>query len=79
MLLYTERHEVQGRAGTPGRAFQFGQVHFKPNRGRTYRPTDQIGIVFFVYGFGLGDEGLPILTSDYVFYKDGKKLRQLLD
>jgi hypothetical protein len=50
VLLYTEKREVEGRAGITGRAFQFGQVHFKPNRGRTYRPTDQLGAVFFSSG-----------------------------
>ncbi|MEE9264639.1 MAG: GWxTD domain-containing protein, partial [Vicinamibacteria bacterium] len=63
VLTYGEKHRVQEPPGTPGHAFQFGQVQFRPMRGRTYETTDNIGIVFFVYGFGSNDQGQPSLTG----------------
>jgi tetratricopeptide (TPR) repeat protein len=73
VLLYRESRRVGKPAGTLGHAFQFGQVKFTPAGGRAYRPKDNLGILFFVYGYGVGDDGQAKLTSDYTLYLDGEK------
>ena len=77
VLLYTESSEVDEQPGMPGRSFQFGLVHFTPARGNKFTPADTIGILFFVYGFGLDLQDQPDLTSDYVLFKDEEKLNEV--
>ena len=78
LVVYSEGRKVEDVPGTPGHAFQFGQVHFVQMPGDivTYSTSDHIGIVFFVYGFGLDEGGEPNLTGQYVFFKDGKRRGQ---
>lgn len=78
VLLYTESRQVDEPPGRPGHSFQFGQVRFTPARGTTYRPTDTMGILFFVYGFGLNLNGQPDLTCDYTLLKDEEKFTDVL-
>ncbi len=42
----------------------------------TYSPSDNIGIFYFVYGFGVEEGGEPNLTAQYIFFKDGKRRGQ---
>ena len=79
VLLYREKRQVQNPPWTPGHAFQFGQVQFTPSGGKAYKPTDDLGILFFVYGFGLDEQGQPKLSTDYIFFRDGKQQSQIAD
>ena len=78
LVVYSEGQKSEDVAGTPGHAFQFGQVHFVQMPGDivTYSPSDFVGIFFFVYGAGLDEGGEPNLTAQYVFFKDGKRRGQ---
>lgn len=77
VLLYNERRQVEDPPGTLGHAFQFGQTQLTPSQGNTFRPTDDLGVLFFIYGYGLDEQGQPNLTSDYVLFKGGEKQRQI--
>jgi hypothetical protein len=79
VLVYSEARQVPDIPGTPGHAFQFGSTHLPPVTGDvfTFKTTDNLGIFYFVYGYGLDqDTGQPNLTEQYVFFKDGKRLTQ---
>lgn len=78
VLLYTEKNIVDQASVALGRAFQFGDAHFAPIGQRPLRPSDSLGVFFFVYGYGLDDGGRPHLTADYVLLKDGKP-REVVD
>jgi GWxTD domain-containing protein len=77
VLLFTESRRVEEPPGTFGHAFQFGQVKFTPAGSRAFRPTDDLGILFFLYGFSLDDGGEAHLTGDYVLYRDGEEQARL--
>ena len=77
-LLYREGRRVEEPAGTPGHAFQFGQVQFVPKT--VYKKTDTLGLISFVYGFGVDEQsGKPNLTSQYIFFREGRKRGQTKD
>ena len=79
VLVYSEGHQVSDTPGTPGHAFQFGDMRLVPIPGDTftYKTSDTLGIFYFVYGYGLDPEtGQPSLTEQYIFFKDGKRLTQ---
>ena len=64
-------------AGTPGHAFQFGAVKFNP--ATHFTKEQSIGLFFFVYGLGVGPDGQPKITGQYVFFRDGQKKGQTGD
>ncbi len=72
VLLYTDKSISDEAPGALGRAFQFGNAHFDPIGRRPLRPTDNLGVFFFVYGFGLDDGGQSHLTADYAILEEGK-------
>jgi len=78
LVVYSEGRKVDDVPGTPGHAFQFGQVQFVQMPGDivTYSTSDFVGIFFFVYGVALDEGGEPNLTAQYVFFKDGKRRGQ---
>ena len=77
-LLYGEGRRVEEPAGTPGHAFQFGQVQFVPRT--VYKKTDTLGLLSFVYGFGVDEQsGKPNLTAQYIFFREGKRRGQTKD
>ncbi len=77
VLLFADSRRVEEPPGTSGHAFQFGQVKFTPRGARPFRPKDDLGILFFLYGFGVDAEGQAHLTSDYTLYRDGEKAVQI--
>jgi tetratricopeptide (TPR) repeat protein len=72
VLLYTDKSISDEAPAALGRAFQFGNAHFEPIGRRPLRPTDNLGVFFFVYGFDLDDGGEPHLTADYILIGDGE-------
>ena len=78
LVVYSEGRKVEDLPGTPGHAFQFGPIQFvqMPGDMVTYSTSDNIGIFYFVYGFGVEEGGEPDLTAQYVFFKDGKRRGQ---
>ena len=79
VIVYSEARQVADVAGTPGHAFQFGDMHLAPILGDvlTFNTSESLGIFYFVYGYGLDPEtGQPSLTEQYIFFRDGKRLTQ---
>jgi GWxTD domain-containing protein len=79
VLVYSAGKQVTDSPGTPGHAFQFGQVHFTPKREMTYKKADTFSAFFFVYGFSMDEAGKPNVTGQYIFYKDGARRGQTKD
>ena len=77
VLLFSDSRRVEEPPGTRGHAFQFGQVKFTPRGAKPFRPKDDLGILFFLYGFGVDGKGQANLTSDYTLYRDGEKAVQI--
>jgi hypothetical protein len=77
VVVYNEGKEVSEPAGTPGHAFQFGAVKFNP--ATHFTKEQAIGLFFFVYGLGVGPDGQPKITGQYVFFRDGEKKGQTGD
>ncbi len=77
VVVYNEGKEVSEPAGTPGHAFQFGAVKFNP--ATNFTKEQAIGLFFFVYGLGVGPDGQPKITGQYVFFRDGEKKGQTGD
>ena len=71
VVVYNEGKQTREPAGTPGHAFQFGTVKFRP--ARTFTQKDTLGFFFFVYGLGFDAGAKPNVTGQYIFYKDGKR------
>ena len=75
VLVYNEGREVSDPPGTPGHAFQFGPVKFSPTR--RFQKTESLGLMFFVYGFGVDSaSGQPNITRQYTLFKDGQRRGQ---
>lgn len=74
VVVYNEGKEVSEQAGTPGQAFQFGKVKFRP--ARTFNKQSAIGLFFFVYGPGVDDSGKSNITGQYSFYRGSQKKGQ---
>jgi GWxTD domain-containing protein len=77
VVVYNEGKEVSEPAGTPGHAYQFGAVKFNP--ATHFTKEQSIGLFFFVYGLGVGADGQPKITGQYVFFRDGEKKGQTGD
>lgn len=77
VVVYDEAKEVSDTAGTPGHAFQFGPVKFRP--AETFGKDDVIGFFFFVYGLGTDENDKPNITGQYIFFKDGERKGQTKD
>jgi GWxTD domain-containing protein len=72
VLLYKEKRFTAEGEGTPGQAFRFGDTHFEPVGRRPLAPDDNLGVFFFVYGYGLNSDGQPHLTAETIFFMDGE-------
>jgi GWxTD domain-containing protein len=77
VLLYRKKTVSEESELAPGRAFQFGNAHFEPVGGRAVKPMAGLGLFFFVYGYGLDDEGRPRLSADCVFSRDGEPVERI--
>ncbi|HXV62520.1 MAG TPA: GWxTD domain-containing protein [Vicinamibacteria bacterium] len=73
IVLYDGAEKSDARAGTPGRAFQFGSVHLSPKGQRPFRSADSLGLFYYVY---FPTDRTPELTTRYVFYLDGQERAQ---
>jgi len=76
VVVYAAGKQVTESPGTPGHAFQFGQVHFTPKREMTFKKSDTFSAFFFAYGYSMDEGGKPNVTCQYVFYKDGARRGQ---
>jgi GWxTD domain-containing protein len=70
VVVYSEGRTVREPAGTPGHAFQFGSVKFRPSR--TFTRKDTLGFFYFVYGLGFDAGGKPNVTGQCIFYRNGE-------
>jgi tetratricopeptide (TPR) repeat protein len=77
VLLYRKKTVSEESELAPGCAFQFGNAHFEPVGGRAVKPIAGLGLFFFVYGYGLDDEGRPSLTADCVFSREGEPVERV--
>jgi GWxTD domain-containing protein len=80
VVYYAEGKQVNDTPGTPGHAFQFGQVQFTPKPEMVYTQADTFSTFFYVYGFALDEAtGKPNLTAQYIFFFNGQKRGQTKD
>ncbi|HEX9725600.1 MAG TPA: GWxTD domain-containing protein [Vicinamibacteria bacterium] len=73
VLVYSGIQETTEGAGVPGHAFQFGTNQFIPKTGDVpaFTQKDNLGLFFFVYGYGLNASGQPNVTTQFVFQHNG--------
>lgn len=80
VLLYSQGKQVTDPPGTPGHAFQFGQVQFTPKRETSYKQSEVIALLYFVYGFGVDPAtGQPNVSAQYIFSREGQRRGQTKD
>jgi len=73
VLVYSGIQESTEGPGVPGHAFQFGTNQFIPKTGDvpTFTKSDNLGLFFFVYGYGVNASGQPSVTTQFVFQHNG--------